>query len=507
MSQPTAPLIEIEKIDVTEGFNARTHMDEEGIEQLAANLKRAGVVQPVVVLPPKNGRFALVAGHRRLRAAKLAGFKRIPGVLGEAKTARLANLVENLHQEALDPIDRARGLKALAEEFGLTTHKQIAEEVSKSPAWVSQHMRLLELPEAVQRHIAEGSVPVEAERCLRKVAAVSPRVAECVCELARRRKVKPGQFVSSFGELLSETAQARFEDPATMISPRAAWLSSLVSDTEKRAELLGRLQATRPHREGKDVAIHFAEPEIDAARAAGCLIEHRVDRGSWISTVAFITDAALAADLVERVVEREEAEAAQQAQREKELRARRAGIDPSATPEQEKEARKAKRAEQKARQEQARHYNEELGRKLLKRRGGASRKEHALARAKALAAIVIADNDDLPALGLRLVTAQLQDVELKQLKTSGETREKVSYADPEQCREYLAKRIEDARSLGEVLELAGDALIAALLADQEELPKAKWVYGGLSARAEVEGLLAADIKSVRPRRRSAQKRS
>jgi ParB/RepB/Spo0J family partition protein len=503
MSQPTAPLIDVEKIDVTEGFNARTHMDEEGIEQLAANLKRAGVVQPVVVLPAENGRFALVAGHRRLRAAKLAGFKEIPGVLGEAKTARLANLVENLHQEALDPIDRARGLKALAEEFGLTTHKQIAKEVSKSPAWVSQHMRLLELPDGVQRHIAEGSVPVEAERCLRKVAAVSPRVAECVCELAKRRNVKPGQFVPNFGELLTETAQARFEDPPTMISPRAPWLSSLVDDAERRAGLLGRLQATGRYGEGEDVAIRFAESEIDAARAAGCLIEHKVDRGSWISTVAFITDAALA----EWVVEREEAEAAQQAQRERELRARRVGVDPGATPEQEKEARKAKRAEQKGKQEQARRYNEELGRKLLKRRGGASRKEHALARAKALVAIVLADNDDLPALGLRLVTAQLQDVELKQLKTSGETREKVSYADPEQCTEYLAKRIEDARSLGEVLELAGDVLIAALLADQEELPKSKWVYGGLSARTEVEGLLAADIKSVRPRRRSAQKRS
>jgi ParB family transcriptional regulator, chromosome partitioning protein len=146
MSQPNAPLIDLDKIDVTEGFNVRSHIDEEGIERLAASFRRVGVVQPVVVMTGEDGRFALVAGHRRLRAAQLAGFTKIPGVLGNAKTARLANLVENLHQEELDPIDRARGLKALAEEHNLATHKQIAEEVSKSTAWVSQHIACWSCP-------------------------------------------------------------------------------------------------------------------------------------------------------------------------------------------------------------------------------------------------------------------------------------------------------------------------------------------------------------------------
>lgn len=500
MSQPTAPLIDVEKIDVTEGFNVRTHMDEEGIERLAANFKRVGVVQPVVVMPAEDGRFALVAGHRRLRAAEVAGFTQIPGVLGDAKTARVANLVENLHQEELDPIDRARGLKALAEEHGLATHRQIAEEVSKSTAWVSQHMRLLELPEGVQRHVAEGNVPVEAERCLREIAKVSPRVAECVCELAKRRKVKPSQFVAYFGELLAETAEARFEERPTMIDPDEVRIGEVVAEAEKRKALLERLGAVGGYGEGDDIVIRFGEAEVDAARAAGCLVEHKVDRGEWISTVAFITDIDLTADLAERAVERIEAEAAERAEREKEWRARYSGTDPDATPEQLKEARKAERAEAKANRERARRYNDELGRKLLQRRGGASRKEHALARAKALVAIVLADNKALPARGLRLVTSQLQDVEVKPLKTSGETREKVSYADKDQCREYLAKRVDEARSVNEVLELAGDALIAALTADEEELPQSKRVHDGISARAEVEQLLSADIKSVRPRR-------
>lgn len=505
MSQPTAPLIEVEKIDVAEGFNARTHIDEEAIEQLAANFKRIGVVQPVLVTAGENGRFSLIAGERRLRAAKLAGFTGIPGILGDPKTARVANLVENLHREALDPIDTARGLKALASEHNLTTHKEIARLISKSAQWVSQHMRLLDLPEGAQAHVACGNVPVEAERHLREVAKVSPRVAECVCELAVRRKVKPSRFVSSFGELLEEAAEARFEDRPTMIDPRRVELGKVIADAEKRRELSDRYRAFRPHSEGQ-VVLGFGEAEIDAARAAGCLIEHKVDRGEWVSVVSFITDRTLAADLCERAVERLEAQAAERAKRDSEARAARGGNSPGATEEELKEARRKEREEAKRRKEAARSKNQELERNLLARRGGTSRKEHALARAKALAAIVIADNEKLAAAGLRLVTAQLQEVELKHLKGSGETKEKVSYADPGQCSEYLRKRIEGARSVGEVLELIGDAVVASLLADPEELPQSKRTYSHLAAKEEVEALLAADIKSVRPRRRSRRSR-
>lgn len=501
MSQPTAPLIEVEKIDVAEGFNVRTHMDEEAIEQLAANFKQVGVVQPVVVTPAEGGRFCLVAGHRRLRAAKVAGFAEIPGVLGDPRTARVANLVENLHQEALDPIDTARGLKALAEEHNLTTHKEIARQVSKSAQWVSQHLRLLELPEGVQAHIACGNVPVEAERPLREVAKVSPRVAECVCELAVRRKVRPSRFVASFGELLEETAEARFEDKPTMIDPRRVSLPQVVADTKKRCALIERYQALRLHSSG-EVVLSFGEAEVDAARAAGCLIEHKVDHGEWISVVSFITDRALAVDLCERAIERLEAQAAERAKRDRESRARRNGQGSGASEEEIKEARRQEREEAKQRKEAARSRNQELERNLLARRGGTSRKEHALARAKALAAIVIADNEKLAASGLRLVTAQLQEVEVKQLKTSAKTKEKVSYADPEQCSEYLRKRVEDARSVDEALELIGDSIVASLLADPEELPQSRRCYSRLAAREEVERLLAADIKSVRPRRRS-----
>lgn len=139
----------------------------------------------------------MIAGHRRLAAAKQAGLERVPVVFYEGERDRQVSLVENFHREDLDPIDAARGLKAIAEEFDLTK-PQLAEQVDMSVTWVSERLRLLSLPAGAQELIAAGVVPVEAERVLRKVAEVSPRVAECVCVMAKRRDVPPSDFVRVF---------------------------------------------------------------------------------------------------------------------------------------------------------------------------------------------------------------------------------------------------------------------------------------------------------------------
>lgn len=504
MSQLATPLLDVDKIEVVEGFNHRTHMDPDALTRLAGSLGRTGVVQPVTVRPIAGGKFAVIAGHRRLEAAKLAGIAKVPIHVREGGDALTAALVENHHREDLDPIDTARGLKALAEELNLTTHKKIAEELEVSESWVSQHLRLLRLPETIHPYIAEGHVPLEAERDLRGIAKVSPRIAECVCELAKRKKVKGREFLTGFDDLLVATAEARFEDKPTMIDPGAARLSEFVAEGKKCRDLGERYLTARPYTHTDNPVLRFSEAEVDAARAAGCLVEHEVDHGEWTSTVAFLTDVEFAADLAERAIERIEKEAAEHKQRQQEWRAQGQGHDHVLTPEERKDARKTQREKAKEKAVQARSWNEDVGRNLLKRRGGASRKEHALARAKALAEMVIADNPTLAARGLRLVATQLQEVEVKQLKTTGESREKVSYADTEQSAAYLRKRVTDAGSVNEVLELLGDAVIASLLADEQELAQSKRVRGGIRAGAEVTKLLAADIKSVRPRRRRRQ---
>jgi ParB family chromosome partitioning protein len=498
MSDLTTPLIEIDKIDVEEGFNARTHMDEDGLEQLAESIGTDGIVQPIAVRPTKGGRFSVIAGHRRFEAARRAGITEVPITLSEGN-AHLNSLIENIHQEKLDPIDTANGLKMVAGELNLTTNKQIAARANKKVAWVSERLRLLDLPEGVQRLIATGDIPMEAERVLRDIAKVSPRVAECVCELAKREKVKGRSFIVNFDDLFRQTAEARFKDKPTMISIWRSRLSVVVSDAKKRGELSERIQVLRPY-QGSDPVVQFFDAEVDAARAAGCLVEHRVERRGVISATAFITDAVFAADLAERSVERMEAEAAKEAEEDAAYAARQAEMNSAGKSEQE--ARKTKREEVKAKKEKAEVFNEDLSGKLFKGRTEARRKQQSLTRAKAVGLTLVADNPQLAGRGLRLVLPQLQDVEVKELK-SGEMRTKVSYADAEQCTEELARRIEKATSANEVLEVLSEALVAAMLADEHQLPQTKRIYWHSPSTA-AEKLLGSDVKAVRPRRRSAR---
>ncbi len=405
MSQPATAVLDIEKIDVQDGLNPRTRFDEDRLAELEASIRQDGLVTALTVVPAKGDHYTVIAGERRLIAAKRAGLQEVQVVVRAVEGSRAATLVENLIREDLDPIDTAQGLADLAETENLTTHQQIAERIGrkKNVGWTSEHLRLLRLPEGVQRHIAAGEVPVAAEKVLRKVAEVSPRIAECACELAARGTVDGRDLVDHFGEVLQLVAEASFTGKPTMIGVRSgARISELIIDTEKRKGLIERLTAADSYANTEDPVIRFGEAEVDAARAAGCLVEHRVDHDVWVSIVAYVTDAEFAADLAVRVVERAEREAAERAKQRAKLGG---GADANgADPEEARKARQEERRKAKRRAEAARDRNLELGRNLIKRRGSKSRRDHSLARAKALAAVVLADNDDLGAGGLRLVS-------------------------------------------------------------------------------------------------------
>lgn len=493
MSDLATPCVPISKIDVEPGFNARTHMDEKELDGLAASLGTAGVVQPLSVRPTENGRFTLVAGHRRFAAAQQAGLEEVPVVVSQGN-AHLSSLVENIHREELDPIDAALGLKALAGELNLTTNKAIAEKVGKSVPWVSDRLRLLDLPKGVQRFIAEGVIPIEAERLLRDIAVVSPRIAECICELAKRNGYKGRYFLDHFGDIFAATAEERFNNKPTMISVRAVPVSA-VATGKKRRELVERIHAISPHYKPEDPAIHLEDTEVDAARAAQCLVEHRHDRGSFISTRAFITDAEVAADLFERALERAEKQAKKKAEEEAAWKSRCKEMG-----ETDGDDRKSRREEAKKAKAEAEVLNEKIGINLLKNRTAASRRQNGLARAKAIALLYIGDNPQLAAAGMRLISPDFQDVEVKELK-SGKKRSKVTYLDSEQCTKEVVRRIKAASTEAQVNEVLAEVIVAATLADEHQLPQSKRVHWYPSVD-NVEKLLAADIKAVRPRRRA-----
>jgi ParB/RepB/Spo0J family partition protein len=503
MAQPSLAFLEVDKIDIEEGFNVRTHMDEDALKDLEAQVSDAGVKQSVQVRPAEGDRYWLVAGHRRLIAARKGGVTTVPALISEMTRAEaiLFQLTENIQREDLNDVDAARGIRLLVEECGLHTNQEIADKLRIGVDRVGLLRRVAKLPIGVQRYIATGSVPAKAERQLRGVAAVSPRIAECVCEFAERKKIEPTDFVRDFDQVLGATADARFTDAPTMIRTGRLEFKRLIADKDKRRELVDRFNAAVPW-EGlatEDPVIGLTDAEIDAARAAGCLVEYVAEHRRFVKQVRLLTDVDLAVDLIERRVEAMEADAAER---------RKASADGDADPEQEKKASDQRKAEHKKRESEkaaAREFNQKLMESFLGRPAG-SRKRHGLARMKAIATVLISNNPDLAAAGLRLVRPQLQDVETKKLK-SGEPREKLTYATPEQATTWLLDRIDSARSDAEVAEVLGETIICALVADGRALARTNRVGWHCRVAEAVRELLAPEIEEVEPKPAASRRRS
>lgn len=145
----------------------RRHFAEESLTELAASIAQRGVIQPVIVRPLPDGRFQLVAGERRWRAAQRAQVHEIPALvrnLGERDVMALA-LIENLQREDLNPVEEARAYHRLAEEEGLS-QAEIARMVDKSRSHVANLQRLLALPDAVIALVEDGSLSMGHARAL-----------------------------------------------------------------------------------------------------------------------------------------------------------------------------------------------------------------------------------------------------------------------------------------------------------------------------------------------------
>ena len=145
----------------------RVHFDEESLSELAASVREIGVLQPILVRPLENGQYELVAGERRWRAARRAGLAVVPAIirttdeLGSVERA----LVENLHRQDLTPLEEASAYQQLVEDFSLT-HEQIASRVGKSRSAITNTLRLLSLPAAIQALLADGRLTAGHARAL-----------------------------------------------------------------------------------------------------------------------------------------------------------------------------------------------------------------------------------------------------------------------------------------------------------------------------------------------------
>jgi ParB family chromosome partitioning protein len=163
--------IEID-IDLLEpnDYQPRGHMEDERLEHLAQSIKANGIIQPIVARQLEQGRYQIIAGERRWRAAQRAGLDKVPVVVKDVsaheKQRRLEMaLIENIQRENLNPIEEAQAYQKLVDEFGLK-HDDIATQVGKDRSSVANTLRLLRLPEEVRAEVASGRLSMGHARAI-----------------------------------------------------------------------------------------------------------------------------------------------------------------------------------------------------------------------------------------------------------------------------------------------------------------------------------------------------
>jgi ParB family chromosome partitioning protein len=246
----------------------RQVFDDAALAELAFSLKEVGFLQPVVVRQIGSAEYELVMGERRWRAAQLAGIAVIPAIVRETEDDVMLRdaLLENLHREQLNPLEEGAAYAQLLEEFGVT-HEQLAQRIGRSRSQVSNTMRLLNLPPAVQRRVAAGVLSAGHARAL--LALDSPEAQDRLAQ----RIVAEGLSVRVVEEIVAVGGdQERHRQPRAA-QPQAPALEELAAALSDHLETRVRVELGRSR--GK-ITIEFASVD-DLNRIVGSMAPELVE--------------------------------------------------------------------------------------------------------------------------------------------------------------------------------------------------------------------------------------
>ncbi|HEY1820873.1 MAG TPA: ParB/RepB/Spo0J family partition protein [Trebonia sp.] len=208
----------------------RRTFDEDALEELAASITEVGLLQPVVVRKLEDGNYELVMGERRWRASQRAGLEYIPAIVRETPDTDMLRdaLLENLHRQQLDPLEEAAAYQQLLDDFG-ATHEQLAQKVGRSRPHISNTLRLLNLPPAVQKRVAAGVISAGHARALLSLddSQAQERLAQRI--VAEGLSVRSVEEIVALGDDKSEKA-ARKPVTAKPVAPALRHLSDRLSD-------------------------------------------------------------------------------------------------------------------------------------------------------------------------------------------------------------------------------------------------------------------------------------
>jgi ParB family chromosome partitioning protein len=208
----------------------RRTFDEEALEELSASITEVGLLQPVVVRKLGEGKYELVMGERRWRASQRAGLEFIPAIVRETPDTDMLRdaLLENLHRQQLDPLEEAAAYQQLLDDFG-ATHEQLAQKVGRSRPHISNTLRLLNLPPAVQKRVAAGVLSAGHARALLSLddSQAQERLAQRI--VAEGLSVRSVEEIVALGDDKPDK-QARRPATAKPVAPALRHLSDRLSD-------------------------------------------------------------------------------------------------------------------------------------------------------------------------------------------------------------------------------------------------------------------------------------
>jgi ParB family transcriptional regulator, chromosome partitioning protein len=218
----------------------RRSFDEEAIDELAASITEVGLLQPVVVRNLGDGKYELVMGERRWRASARAGLEAIPAIVRETPDTDMLRdaLLENLHRQQLDPLEEAAAYQQLLDDFG-ATHEQLAQKIGRSRPHITNTLRLLNLPPAVQKRVAAGVISAGHARALLSLDDTQAQ------ERLAQRIVAEGLSVRAVEEIVAlgddkPSKSSRRSNSAKPVAPALRHLADRLSDlfeTKVKVEL------------------------------------------------------------------------------------------------------------------------------------------------------------------------------------------------------------------------------------------------------------------------------
>jgi ParB family chromosome partitioning protein len=240
----------------------RRVFDEESLAELGLSIREVGLLQPIVVRPLGAGRYELVMGERRLRAAKDAGLATIPAIVRETSDDDMLRdaLLENLHRAQLNPLEEAAAYQQLLDDFGCT-HDELAGRVGRSRPQISNTLRLLKLSPAVQRRVAATVLSAGHARALLAVADhdVQDRLAQrVVAEGLSVRALEEIVALGEYGDRVGDSDSGRPEPRVRRVQPEAPELRELADRLSDRFET--RVKVSMGRSKGR-ITVEFASTE------------------------------------------------------------------------------------------------------------------------------------------------------------------------------------------------------------------------------------------------------